>query len=458
MDVHVWMSWKVDVILEHTTRIRSELEKYIKRKGMTNSQFAEKAGINPGTISAIINGTRPIAMRQLDLIIAGMDLEEGSLYDLYIDDSFIDLPPNWRRLQPLLYRCAELNKLDCMRRVLGIVMDNLSYLPGLFDTAEEFYALGYSEAAIMLYKMVAEGEKYQHSERLAVCQYRLFLLMRSKDQRANLRIALHFEAYLDRLSDEEQLDALIDLMNLYASLDEHDRVIELADIAIAKAKSPYVKVTEKNKRPYFAYEPSSYLMKAGAYGRKKEYEKALHYTRLYGEMEFPEPANEVEEGYIKRYREWALSNTYALKLLMGKEEVLQDYIDYLKKRKADPLPVLFTIIQSANLHDFNIDEILVTFEHRISNYLDEKYLKEIYEDQADSDRLVKFLYELGLYYLKHGQFEDGLNYVLNSLANSIKINSDKGTIRSIKLFEKYRDKASISKIKRYSDIIEEVQE
>ena len=150
MDVHVWMSWKVDVILEHTTRIRSELEKYIKSKGMTNSQFAEKAGINPGTISAIINGARPIAMRQLDLIIAGMDLEEGSLYDLYIDDSFIDLPPNWRRLQPLLYRCAELNKLDCMRRVLGIVMDNLSYLPGLFETAEEFYALGYSEAAIIL--------------------------------------------------------------------------------------------------------------------------------------------------------------------------------------------------------------------------------------------------------------------------------------------------------------------
>lgn len=443
--------------MEHTTRIRSELEKYIKSKGMTNSQFAEKAGINPGTISAIINGTRPIAMRQLDLIIAGMDLEEGSLYDLYIDDSFIDLPPNWRRLQPLLFRCAELNKLDCMRRVLGIVMDNLSYLPGLFETAEEFYALGYSEAAIMLYKMVAEGEKYQHSERLAVCQYRLFLLMRSKDQRANLRIALHFEAYLDRLSDEEQLDALLDLMNLYASLDEHDRVIELADIAIAKAKSPYVKVTEKNKRPYFAYEPSAYLMKAGAYGRKKEYEKALYYTRLYAEMEFPEPVNEVEEGYIKRFKEWAIGNTYALKLLMGEEEVLQDYVEYLKEQKFEPLSVLLTIIQAANLHDFNIDKTIVNLNNRILNYLDENYLKKIYENQASSDRLVKFFYELGLYYLRHGHYDKGLNYVINSLTHSIKINSDRGIILSIKLFEKYRDKADCSKKKRYSDIIEEVQ-
>lgn len=65
--------------MKETTTIRAELEQYIRREGITISKFGENTGINAGTISAIINGNRPIAMLLLDRIGAGMGLEEEPL-------------------------------------------------------------------------------------------------------------------------------------------------------------------------------------------------------------------------------------------------------------------------------------------------------------------------------------------------------------------------------------------
>lgn len=47
--------------------------------------FAEQAGVNRGTLSAIINKNTPrkISMRELDLITKGMGMPEGELYSLY---------------------------------------------------------------------------------------------------------------------------------------------------------------------------------------------------------------------------------------------------------------------------------------------------------------------------------------------------------------------------------------
>ena len=77
------------------------------------------------------------------------------------------------------------------------MMDNLSYIPLLFDVAEEFYQAGKSKPAILLYENIAESEKMQHSERLALCQYRLFRLGLTNDQHRNLIIASRFEYYVD---------------------------------------------------------------------------------------------------------------------------------------------------------------------------------------------------------------------------------------------------------------------
>jgi hypothetical protein len=156
--------------------IRSELEDFLKRESTTITDFSERIGLNSGTLSNLIHGLKPVAVQQLDRITMGMGLDEGVYYDLYIDNYIIDGSPDWRRIRPLLLRCVELDKLDCIQRVLEHIMDRLMYLHLLFDTAEEWFESGHRSAAELLYECVAEGERFQHSERLAICQYRLFTL------------------------------------------------------------------------------------------------------------------------------------------------------------------------------------------------------------------------------------------------------------------------------------------
>lgn len=97
--------------MEAASTILTELEDYMKREALTISKFAARSGMNSGTLSNVIQGHRPIAMQQLDRITLAMDLPEGHFYDLYVDNYIINGAPDWRRIGPLLQRCAELDKL-----------------------------------------------------------------------------------------------------------------------------------------------------------------------------------------------------------------------------------------------------------------------------------------------------------------------------------------------------------
>lgn len=214
--------------MKHTPTIRAELDRYLKQESMSLTQFGHIAGMNRGIVSAIVTGNKSMSVNQLDLITEAMDLPEGYFYDLFIENYIIDTPPNMRRIEPFLFRCAELDKLDAIRRVVGSIMDNVLYSPKLFDIAEVLLAQGRHEAALLLYEGVAEAEKYQHSERLAICQYRIFTIQVGDDQSRNLSAATIFEAFVERLDEIDQLDALKDLANVYRSLRKWNKVDEAA--------------------------------------------------------------------------------------------------------------------------------------------------------------------------------------------------------------------------------------
>jgi transcriptional regulator with XRE-family HTH domain len=181
------------------------------------NQFADLTGLNVGTVSNIINGKRPISVQYLDQIIKAMQCDEGLFYDLYVRECFEQENPDWRRLGPLLRRCAELNKLSYVEKIIKNMLDNLNYIPLLFDMAEEFRQAGKKEAAILIYECISESERAQHSERLALCQYRLFMLKLTEDQVNNLIVVTSFEPYVERLEEEYQLDAINEVINIHMS-------------------------------------------------------------------------------------------------------------------------------------------------------------------------------------------------------------------------------------------------
>ncbi|MBT2289887.1 helix-turn-helix transcriptional regulator [Paenibacillus albidus] len=448
--------------MEPAPTILAELGHYLKEEALTITQFAERSGLHSGTLSNVIHGLRPIAMQQLDRITEAMGLAEGYFYDLYIDNYIIEGSPDWRRIGPLLHRCAELDKLDAIQRIVGHIMDNLMYLPLLFNTAEELFIKGYYTAASILYKIVAEGEKSQHSERLALCQYRLFTLSLCDDQNVNLLAAVHFEPYVERLDEAYQLDALNELINANGSIQRWDKVEQLAEKMGHKASIYYetnsIKdgFSEKLKKPLIFYILYAYLARANAWRENGNYEKALYYVSLYAENSWIKEPSDIEKGVINQFSQWAEANRYMYQLLNGNVEILPDYVNYIAARENEIFPGLCKIILAANKYNINVDDILELFD----DYLGFKWMQNQIgriSHQVTAERYTRLLAELGIYYLNAKIFDKGIFLVLESLESSIKINSDSAMLRCIGLYEQFREYASDQAQEKYKILIREVQ-
>ncbi|MDQ0172205.1 helix-turn-helix domain-containing protein [Paenibacillus tundrae] len=437
-----------------TSTIRSHIEGFIKQHGYKLQEFAKVCGVNVGTISAIINGSRPIAVNQLDLITSGMGLEKGYFYEMYTIEFFMKAAPDWRRLEPFLYRCAELDKLDCIEKVVIQVTEDRSYTSGLFKVAENMYDNGMKSASLILYECVAECEKYQHSERLALCQYRIFLLSCVCDQKASARAATRFEPFVDRLEEEYQLDALKDLGNLYLAIHDFERLypltVKLEKLSTVLQGQRFSNLNRKTTYPIFVYTGYSLLMRASCYSRASQYEEALKCTQTYYQLSVDNPTEE-DMLYIEKFRKWGEMNTYLFKLMMGQNEVLQDYINHVEGEDEELVVALYNIVQTANRFRMDVNFVLDKYKTK----LDHIHIgsNREYTTQSWGTILVKFLYEMALYHLSRSNYEAGMDALIRSIELSDYINNDSVLIKCVSLFGEYRAFASEETRRKYKLIL-----
>ncbi|SEU23769.1 helix-turn-helix transcriptional regulator [Paenibacillus sp. NFR01] len=448
--------------MEPTPTILAELDHYMKKEALTVARFAERSGLHSGTLSNILHGHRPIAMQQLDRITMAMQLPEGFFYELYIDNYIIDSQPDWRRISPLLQRCAELGMLEAIRRVIMHLMDNLAYSPLLFNTAEELLEQGYPDAAALLFESVAEGERFQHSERLAFCRFRLFAISLRSGQETTLRAANQFEPYVERLDETDQLDALKQLADVFASLHYWDKVDELAERLKYKASIQYRHSLKRplQKQPsrlYIYYILYSFLLRSAAAEERGDFETALQYAAMYSNVNWMKsPPSPEEEKVIEQFKEWSTANTYLYRLMSGDVAALPDYIRYIENKENEIFPALYKIIQAANRYRFSVDELLLRFSHYLPYRSQRSRLGE-FSEQITSDRYLRFLAELAVYYLERQQPDPGFHYLLESLERSVKIKKDSTIVRCVGIFEQYRYLAAPESSSRYTRLIIEAQ-
>ncbi|MFF2019628.1 helix-turn-helix domain-containing protein [Paenibacillus sp. NPDC058177] len=447
--------------MEAAATILTELEHYLRREALTLAQFAERTGLHSGTLSNIIHARRPIAMQQLDRITSAMGKPDGYFYEMYIHDYIIEGSADWRRIGPLLQRCAELDKLGAIKNIVQHIMDNLMYSPLLFEAAEALFAQGYLVAAALLYENVAAGEKLQHSERLALCQYRLFAIRLGDNQDENLRAANQFEPYIERLEEADQLDALKHLADIYASLHRWDKVMELAELMGHKADILYHhfrkdSVTKTPTRPIIYYILYANLLGSLVCDERGDYEQALQYASLYSDVSWAKsPVNEEESRVIEQFKEWATANSYLYRLMAGQVDVLPDYIKYVEVRENEIFQALFKIMQAANRFLFDVDAILLQFTDNLS-YKEQHSRLGKYTQQLTGDKYTRFLTELAIYYLRKNNLEAGFEYLMGSLESSVRTRSNDSIVRCVGLFEKYRAAASVEQQEAYAGLIGEM--
>ncbi|GIP46997.1 hypothetical protein J53TS2_05880 [Paenibacillus sp. J53TS2] len=438
----------------------------MKDNELNLSQFSMRLNINVGTLSYLLNGNRTLTMDHLDRISEIMGVPIGHYYENYIHDYLQERNPDWRRVGPFLRKCAELDKLDCIRRTISLLMDNLMYSTSLFELAEEFYEKGLYAAAEILYENVAMSETRQYSERLAVCQYRLFKIRIGTDQAHNLKIAYQFEPYVDRLDEVLQLDALKDLANLYRSLRQWDRVEALAQEMEHKARLLYFNerrseeefqnMQRRLSRPMFVYIAYANLLRAEAYDGRGDFVKALEYTYQYTDLSWVRETDEDTRHWLGLFQKWSMVNLYVNKLMSGDIEVLQEYVTFIQENQEEITLGLLNIMFAANLYNIDVDSILLQFNSEIDAYINLKKSNDLYNDQVLPDKYNKFLYDLTYYYLHRGDYTKGFNYLLQGLGNSIIINKKELVIKFMVLFEQHRHMAPKEICQKYKIIVCEV--
>ncbi|MDQ0495171.1 helix-turn-helix domain-containing protein [Paenibacillus brasilensis] len=452
--------------MKHTPTISAEFEAYLTQNDMTLAQFAEYSGVHQRTLSNWVTQHRPVSVQQLDRITVAMGLPEGYFYDLYIENYIINIPPNMRRIEPLLYRCAELDKLDAIRRMVGHIMDKLMYSPRLFEIAETLFAQGRRAAALPLYENVAEVEKYQHSERLAMCQYRIFTIQVGDDQSHNLKAATLFEPFVERLDEIDQLDALKDLANVYRSLRKWDRLDETARKMREKAKIQYTLKHQQKKpkgaeldkrlsRPMFVYITYSDLLCASVCEAQGDYQQALQYTYAYANLDWVIEKDESTQHWVNMFKYWAKGNTYVNKLLSGDISVLHDYVEYIsvssKTTEEDRVTQLLNIMMAANRYQVDVNDILQHFEIEIGSIIQQQPVN-MYTYQVVPEQTTRFKYELAKYYLNSGNYSYGFNYLLDVLSKSLANNKESFFIRCIRLFEQFKQFADVRSFAKYESL------
>ncbi|WP_025681662.1 hypothetical protein [Paenibacillus massiliensis] len=457
--------------MQITLTIQSEIQNYLEQHKLNMSQFAVKAGLNAGTVSGIVMSNRAISVHQLDCVTKAMEKPEDYFYSRYVQEYMLEASLDWRRVKAFLQRCTELNRLDCIAQVVSVLMDNVAYyVPLVFELAEEFFDQKFYKAAEILYENVASGERNQHSERLALSQYRLFTIRIGDDQKKNLRNATLFEAFVERLDEILQLDALKDLANVYRSLREWDEVEEAAKKMKSKAKIQYsmkhqamdkkqVGSFNKLSRPLFVYITYADLLCASVYEARGDYQQALQFTYAYSNLEWIKETDEDTVHWKNLFYHWAEANIIVNKLLSGDIDALYDYVKYIDTSSGttdqDMITQLLNIMVTANRYQIDVDDILKRFETITDSFV-KQLTSDIYIKQVIPEQFVRLSYELAYYHLNRGAYTYGFKYLMYALEKYHTMNDEAYFIKCMVLFERFRSNAMLETKEKYLKFIERV--
>lgn len=457
--------------MEHTPTIRSKIETELKQRGHTFSSFSKVSGINRGIFSTMLNSNppKPISVRQMDLITKALGYPEGWLYELYIDECFYEGKGHWKRIKPFLLRCVELGREDCIQKVLSRLTEDLSYVPTIFELAEELHEAGKKKESIPFYECVIENERYYHSERLAICQYRLFCCSLNTDLDNNRQATIKFAPFRRNLPENYQLDALLKLTNAYFQFYDYEAAIHYAkelEVLVTSIYWHHAQARAKNRevirlnteRHLIVYYGQAYLMQGNSLEKQGLYEAAMKFIPYYENLTEFEGLDEIGMIEAQKFEIWGIANRLNLEILMGDTASLPAYVELIRNNPQEILLGLLTIIESANHYSYSVDEILALFAENINEFRELRTNISYYHTNNDLLTYSRFFLELSRYYFSKGSYTEAIDSMLISLKASSELNDKNYYIKSITLlFEKYKDHSTEEQRTEYKKVLQAVE-
>jgi len=205
------------------------------------------------------------------------------------------------------------------------------------------------------------------------------------------------------------------------------------------------------KRPLIFYFGYGFLAKSIVFQKYGLFDLAREYIAKYADLGswYENPTDEDIE-IIERFKGFAKANGYAVDLLSGKQEILNEYIDFIQENEEETLPGLITIFEAANLNKWIVDEY---YYNSIPEQLDT--FSEL-EDLGNRVYYVKLLNQLAIYNFNQRRYDVAINYILDYLEIGVTMDLDRGIITTIGMFENIRRIATKDQIVKYQTILQGV--
>ncbi|MET3209787.1 UNVERIFIED_CONTAM: hypothetical protein ABIC26_002734 [Paenibacillus sp. PvR008] len=202
----------------------------------------------------------------------------------------------------------------------------------------------------------------------------------------------------------------------------------------------------KTKSPLVYYYGYGHLMKGIALQKMKKYSESAVCINNYSELGWFDGLDEEGKAIVKDFKFNAKANRYTLEVLKGNKAVINEYIDYLENDPAEYLPAYITILEAALDYNWDVDHYLNKLSTRASWLSD-------FEDSANINYYVNYMYHLALYNFCKERFSDALHSVIKALQSSVKIREGKFFLKCVALFELHRNFATSEQIKTYVDFL-----
>lgn len=204
------------------------------------------------------------------------------------------------------------------------------------------------------------------------------------------------------------------------------------------------------RRSLVFYIGYSYLAKSIVYQKQGRYDAAREYIDKYANLDGFVGQDQDGRQEAQRFKYFAKANTYAIDLLSGKLEVLDEYHDFIKSNEEEILPGLITILEAANLNKWNIDPLL-------DSYIPEELETfASYEDTGNRMYYIKLLQQLSFYNLNQQRYPDTINYIIDYLSIAVKMNVDREFFTTIAVYEVLRAFASTEQQSMYENLLKGV--
>jgi tetratricopeptide (TPR) repeat protein len=258
------------------------------------------------------------------------------------------------------------------------------------------------------------------------------------------------------------LDTLVNMIKLSFSFADEVNMIALCDhlytlasqkyqeLQLHKARKKPVQLIH-SKRPLVYYYGYSHLMKGMTFQKQGNYEAARDCIEKYAELGWFNGLDQQGEAEVEYYRHAAKANLYALDILSGHAEVLQEYAQFLRDNPEELLPGLISIVEGAYRYDYPLETILQSFAEQIDDF---KYL----EEPVNVSYYFRFCYQLALYYIKQQQVTAALGYILQSLmlSDTLGMEHEHEFRKCTAIFEIFRTQATATQQDQYITILKGV--